>query len=291
MAAAGAVALEPAMANVLLTGTSSGFGRAAALAFARRGDRVFATMRNVAKATPLERAAAEERLPLAVLPLDVCDPASVERAVAAALSAAGHLDVVVNNAGFELRSSIEDADDEEISRQFDTNVFGAVRVMRAVLPSMRARRAGTIVNVSSIAGLVSRPYGGYYAASKHALEAISEALHYEASPFGIRVVLIEPGQYGTALLDNAVTARRFGPSSPYWTHASRFDAALARLLPDGRKGDPAEVAALIVDVAHADRPALRHLAGADAQMIATAYRQTDFEAYEASMRAVLDWRD
>src|SRR6185295_15570580 len=123
---------------------------------------------------------------------DVVEPASIRSAVDEVL-AAGPVDVLVNNAGIECRSSIEDADDRDVLRQFDTNVFGLLRVTRAVLPAMRARRRGTIVNVSSIAGLVSRPYGGLYSATKHAIEAISEALHFEVQPFGIRVVLIEPG--------------------------------------------------------------------------------------------------
>src|SRR5262249_9484426 len=151
-------------------------------------------------------------LPIAIARLDVCDQASID----AAVRAAGEIDVLVNNAGIECRSSIEDADDAEVMRQFDTNVFGTLRVTRAVLPQMRARRRGTIVNLSSIAGLVARPFGGLYSASKHALEAISEALHFEAAPHGVRIVVIEPGQYGTRLLDNAFTARRFGPSSAYW---------------------------------------------------------------------------
>src|SRR5262245_22401825 len=136
------------MANVLITGCSSGFGLLTALRFARAGDRVFATMRTPAKAPDELRGAIErERLPVALLRLDVCDQASID----AALREAGPLDVLVNNAGIECRSSIEDASDEDVRRQFDTNVFGTLRVIRAVLPAMRDRRRGTIVNLSSIA--------------------------------------------------------------------------------------------------------------------------------------------
>src|SRR4029077_16252544 len=156
-----------------------------------------------------------------ILPFDVCDPSQVTATVARAEAEHGPLDVLVNNAGIELRSSIEAADEADIRRQFDTNVFGTVRVIQAVLPRMRERQAGTIVNLSSIAGIVSRPFGGFYAASKHAVEAITEALHYEVSPFGIRVLLIEPGQYGTRLLDNAFPGRRFTPASPYWEGSAR----------------------------------------------------------------------
>jgi NAD(P)-dependent dehydrogenase (short-subunit alcohol dehydrogenase family) len=278
------------MANVLITGCSSGFGLLTALGFARAGDRVFATMRNVAKGDELRRAATAEKLPLTIHQLDVVDPASVERAVAEALDA-GPLDVLVNNAGVECRSSIEDADDEDVRRQFDTNVFGLLRVTRAVLPAMRKQGRGTIVNVSSIAGLVSRPYGGLYSATKHAIEAISEALFFEVQPFGIRVAMVEPGQYGTPLLANAFPGRRFDERSPYWGHSAQLDAALARLRPDGKMQDPQEVADLIVALAKSDAPKLRNVAGADAVMLAAAHRQMEFEDFQRAMRQTLDWKD
>jgi NAD(P)-dependent dehydrogenase (short-subunit alcohol dehydrogenase family) len=279
------------MATVLITGCSSGFGLLTALHFARRGHRVVATMRNPGRDEVLSRAARDERLPVTILPLDVCDAEQVTATVARAGAEHGTLDVLVNNAGVELRSSIEDAGEADIRRQFDTNVFGAVRMMQAVLPAMRERRAGTIVNMSSIAGLVSRPYGGYYAASKHALEAITEALHYEVAAFGIRVVLVEPGQYATRLLDNAWNGQRFTPASPYWDRSALFDERITRLVPDGERADPDEVARLICDAALGERPGLRHLAGSDAHLLATAYRQTEFEGFEQAMRHALDWWD
>lgn len=276
------------MATVLITGCSSGFGLLTALRFARAGDRVVATMRTPAKAPDdLRRAVEHERLPVSVLRLDVGDQASVD----AALREAGPLDVLVNNAGIECRSSIEDASDDDVRRQFDTNVFGTLRVIRGALPSMRERRRGTIVNLSSIAGLVARPFGGLYSASKHALEALTEALHFEVRPFGIRVLLIEPGQYGTQLLDNAYAGARFGPASPYWPYSERFDDRLARLRPGGRMADPQEVADLIYTAVHDRAPKLRYLAGEDAKMIAGAYKQMDFEQYEQTMRQSLDWQD
>jgi NAD(P)-dependent dehydrogenase (short-subunit alcohol dehydrogenase family) len=278
------------MANVFITGCSSGFGLLTALHFARGGDRVFATLRTPAKADALHGAIAAERLPVTVLRLDVGDQASIDTAVREARTA-GPIDVLVNNAGIELRSSIEDATDDEVRRQFDTNVFGLLRVLRAVLPGMRERRAGTVVNVSSVAGLVSRPYGGLYAASKHAVEAITEALYFEVAPFGIRVISIEPGQYGTRLLDNAIVGAAFTPASPYWERSEKFDVALAKLRPGGTPSDPQEVAVLIRDAVRAPEPKLRYLAGQDAVMIATAKKQLEFEAYEQAMRQALDWWD
>ncbi len=279
------------MATVLITGCSSGFGLHTALEFARRGHRVVATMRAPGRDASLGPAARAEGVTIGIHALDVCDPAQVPEAVRRAEAEYGPLDVLVNNAGVELRSSIEDADEADIRRQFDTNVLGTVRMMQAVLPGMRARRAGAIVNVSSIAGRVSRPYGGYYAASKHAIEAITEALHYEVAPYGVRVALVEPGQYATRLLDNAWNGARFTPASPYWERSVRFDERVRQLVPGGVPPGPEEVARLVCDVALAERPALSHLAGADARMIAEAYRQLDFEAYEQAMRQALDWWD
>lgn len=279
------------MANVLITGCSSGFGLAMAVRFGRAGDRVFATLRRPAAADALRTAIERERLPVTMLALDVCDPASVTTAIAEAEAASGGLDVVVNNAGIELRSSIEDADDADVRRQFETNVFGPLRVIRAVLPAMRARQRGTIVNVSSVAGIVARPFGGFYSASKHALEAMTEALHFEVQPFGIRVVLVEPGQYGTALLDNAYHGRGFTAASPYWQRSAELDARMTRLVPDGRRADPSEVADIVHAAVNDPAPRLRYLAGQDATMIVTAYRQMDFEQYERAMRTSLDWWD
>jgi NAD(P)-dependent dehydrogenase (short-subunit alcohol dehydrogenase family) len=279
------------MKNVLITGCSSGFGHAAALLFARRGDRVFATMRTLAKGADLEATAQAADLPISLLRLDVNDPGSVESAVREAVATAGPIDVLVNNAGVEMRSSIEDASDEDVRRQFDTNVFGPLRAIRAVLPSMRERRTGTIVNVSSIAGIVSRPFAGFYAASKHALEAISEALYYEVQPFGVRVVLIEPGQFRTQIGANGLVGSGFDTSSPYWERAVRFDAAIKRLVRAGEAPAPDEVAELIHRATYDPSPKLRYLAGEDAQLIASAYRGLDFEAYEEAMRKTLDWNE
>ncbi|MCW5892786.1 MAG: SDR family oxidoreductase [bacterium] len=278
------------MANVFVTGCSSGFGELAALAFARRGDHVTATMRTPAKGERLRAAAADAAGTLVVERCDVDDAASVGEAVAGAL-ARGPIDVLVNNAGIECRSSIEDASDADVRRQFETNVFGTLRLIRAVLPGMRARGRGAIVNVSSVAGLVARPFGGLYSASKHALEGLSEALALEVAPFGIRVALVEPGQYATRLLDNAWTGAGFGPASPYWERSERFDRAMHKVVPEGRRADPQEVADLVVRVAHDPQAPLRTLAGRDAEMIAAAHRQLSFEDYVRAMRGTLDWWD
>jgi len=280
------------MANVLVTGCSSGFGMLTARQFARKGDSVLATMRDTRKAGALEKARDAEKLDnIKVLQLDVLDDASVKKAVTEA-SKAAPIDVLVNNAGLELKSPIEDATDDEVKRQFDTNVLGALRVIRAVLPAMRKRGAGTIINVSSIAGIVAPPYGGFYAASKQALEAISEALHYEVRPLGVRIIVVEPGGFATEFRNNIQAAAAFNESSPYWERAERFETAMRGITaPGGKRGDPEDVAIAIYNAVHDPEPKLRYLVGNDAKMIADVRKRLDFESFEKAMRQTMNWQD
>ena len=186
------------MSTVIITGCSSGFGELAAITFADHGHRVLATMR-----TPGKSAALNARSDIEQLALDVTDSGSVESAVAEAIARADRLDIVVNNAGVEMFGPVHLMSDDAVAGVFDTNVTGVVRMARAVVPHMLAHGGGTIVNVGSLAGLVGTPYGGVYAASKHAVEALSESMHFELSHRGIRVRLIEPGQFATELGANA----------------------------------------------------------------------------------------
>jgi NAD(P)-dependent dehydrogenase (short-subunit alcohol dehydrogenase family) len=169
------------MSNALITGCSSGFGLLMAERFARHGDHVIATVRDMRRCDELVALRDQASLPITLLPLDVRDAASIQVAVAAALDA-GPLDVLINNAGYALRCPVEEAGDGELQHLFDTNVFGAARMIRAVAPAMRERRRGTIVNISSILAHVPRPFGGLYAASKAALSSMSEALYLELAP-------------------------------------------------------------------------------------------------------------
>jgi NAD(P)-dependent dehydrogenase (short-subunit alcohol dehydrogenase family) len=277
------------MSVVLITGCNSGFGLHASLTFARQGHDVFATVRNLDRAAPLRDAAKAEGLELHVLHLDVRDADSVDGAVAAVMERAGRIDVCVNNAGLELRGPIEECTDDEVLVQFDTNVFGLLRVVRAVLPAMRAQGSGVIVNMGSLAGLVARPFGGLYSATKHAVEAITESLHFECAPFGIRVAVLEPGQFETELLNNAITATQFTDDSIYKEASDRFDEALQRLAPDGRRSPPEVVAETIVAVAEDDDAGLRHLVGADADLVWSVRNGSTFEQYEQTVRQALDW--
>lgn len=277
----------PEQLNVLITGCSSGFGELAALTFADRGHRVFASMR-----TPGKSSALNARPEITQLAIDVADETSVNAGVAQAIEAAGRLDVVVNNAGVELFGAVHLVADAEVQRLFDTNVFGVVRVARAVVPHFLANGGGTIVNVGSIAGIVAPPYSGLYAASKHAVEAISEALHFELSQQGVRVRVIEPGQFTTALGANAVYAAAMHDGTPEHGRFQRYRAAQATLKPSGGASVGAQLVADAIYLAATDEPGvLRHLVGGDAELIAGAKAAMTFEQFDAAMRAMLNWNE
>lgn len=193
------------MATVLITGCSSGIGLETALAFARRGDRTYASMRNVAKAERLRERAEAEVLDVQVLALDVTDDDSTTAAVRTVESAHGAVDVLVNNAGVNHVGAVETTPFEQARAVLETNFWGALRTTRAVLPAMRRQGNGVVVNVSSLAGRTwSVPYGGFYAAGKSGLGAVSEALAGEVGRFGIRVVCLEPGSFATDVHTNAL---------------------------------------------------------------------------------------
>jgi NAD(P)-dependent dehydrogenase (short-subunit alcohol dehydrogenase family) len=196
---------------VLITGSSTGFGRLFAETLARNGHTVFATMRdpagrNAKNASEIRTLAEKDSLPIHVLELDVTDDASVERAADAAIAKAGRIDVAINNAGYYLSGLEEAVTIEQAQRLMDTNFFGPVRVNRAVLPHMRRQRSGVLIHISSGAGRVVIPSGGFYCASKFALEALAEAYSYELAAQGIQAVILEPGQYETPVFGNTVMA-------------------------------------------------------------------------------------
>jgi NAD(P)-dependent dehydrogenase (short-subunit alcohol dehydrogenase family) len=275
------------MAVVLITGCSKGFGLLTALQFSRKGDTVFASMRDTSRAGDLQKRAEAEKLAIEVVQLDVTDDASVRWAVDHVLASAGRIDVLVNNAGYGFHGPIEDADLDEAKEVFDTNVFGPIRLAQAVLPAMRSQRAGTIVNVSSLAGAFVEPYNGIYSASKHALEAASEALYFECHPFGVRVLIVEPGGFDTRGYWRAREERRFAEGSPYLEYGERFFEALSKLPGGGRPGDPQVVAEAIYDAAYTDRPKLRYTVGEEGA-IADLRRRLDDEQWEQTMRKALD---
>lgn len=261
------------MARALITGCSTGIGRATAVELTRRGHEVVATARRRATLDDLDVAARLE--------LDVDDDASV----AAAVAAAGEVDVLVNNAGWEAGGPVEGVPLDAAKAMFETNVFGVARMVQAVAPSLRAGGGGTIVNVSSMAGRTAAPLNGFYAASKFAVEGLSESLHYELRHFGIRVVIIEPGEIATSFADNV---RRFGEDAPPWDELrTQWDAAFGKLGGDGPLPGPELVATAIADAVEADDPPLRVPVGPDAELVAAVRATSDDAAFEATMRETL----
>lgn len=276
--------------RVLVTGCSSGFGLLAAVEFARRGCAVVATMRDTGAAGPLRAAADTAGVDVTVAELDVCSTESVDRAVAEAIGSGG-LDVVVNNAGLEVFGAVHLVSDDEVVRQFDTNVHGPVRVVRAVVPHMIERGSGTIVNVGSVAGIVGAPYSGLYAASKHALEALTEAMHFELAQLGIRVSIVEPGQFATELAAKATVAAAMPPGSDEHDRFQRFRSAMRGLVDGGEPADPQRVAEVICDAALGDEWRLRWPVGDDADLVITTKSSMGFEEFESTMRTALDWHE
>lgn len=215
------------MAIALITGTSTGIGLATAVTLARGGHDVFATMRNPAGgAAEINALAKAEKLPITVLTMDVDDDASVGAAVAQALAQSGRIDVLVNNAGIGVHGAVEELPLPEFRRAMETNFFGALRCIQAVAPGMRERRHGFIVNVTSVAGRIANAPQAPYAASKWALEAVSEALAQEMKPFGVRVAIVEPGIIATPIFGKVAP----GPASSHYPNARRLEALFAASL-------------------------------------------------------------
>ncbi|HEY0710782.1 MAG TPA: SDR family NAD(P)-dependent oxidoreductase [Polyangia bacterium] len=250
---------EPSRPVVLITGCSSGIGAAAARHFARAGYWVFASMRRPASDHALLREADNEGWKLVTPALDVTDDVSVAAAVKAVLAATGgRVDVLVNNAGYYCTGPVEETTPDALRAQMETNLIGVLRVTRAVLPAMRARGSGTVINVSSISGVVVVPMAGPYHASKWALEALSEALRYEVASFGIRVVTVEPGPMQTQFHSNEVrVGQGNSEGSPYEPLQRAYQRELGKL----RRGHADDVAAVMVRAARARWPRLRWRVG------------------------------
>jgi NAD(P)-dependent dehydrogenase (short-subunit alcohol dehydrogenase family) len=195
---------EQGTQTVLITGATDGLGKAAALLLANRGYRVFAAGRSAETRAQLDSWAKEKNLPLETLEMDVCDDTSVQSGVASVYQMSGNIDVLINNAGLVYPGAVEDLRLEDWRRQFETNFFGVIRVTQAVLPKMRERRKGRILMMSSVAGFVTAPTQGPYSASKHAIEAVSNALRLELYPYGIHTILIQPGYIVTNIQHTAM---------------------------------------------------------------------------------------
>ena len=272
---------------VLITGCSTGIGRAAAERLSGKGWKVYATARNVGKIASLADHGCE------LLPLDVTDEASMRAVVEEVERREGAVGILVNNAGYSQSGAVEEVPMEKVRRQFETNVFGLVRVCQLALPGMRRQGWGRIVNISSMGGKFTFPGGGYYHATKHAVESISDALRFEVAGFGVKVAVIEPGIIQTSFADTATDS--MDPASdtadnPY----AGFTAAVAKTTRDNYErgpilklgGGPETVAAVIERAISAERPRTRYAVTPSAHLFMGLRRLLPDRAWDAMVRSV-----
>lgn len=264
------------MKTILITGASTGIGRGTALRFQAAGWNVVATMRKPADAGDL---ATLERV--RVLPLDVTDRESIAAAVQGALAEFGSLDVLLNNAGYGLAGPLEAATPQQIERQYATNVFGPIYTMQACLPHFRARKAGLIINLTSVGGRLALPFNSLYHGTKFGLEGLSESLALELAPLGVQVKLVEPGGVRT---DFAGRSLDFTKKDGLTAYDPSLQGAMSVFMDPARGGDysdPADIAEVIFEAATDGKPQLRYLAGKDAERMVASRTQMSDEAYRA----------
>jgi short-subunit dehydrogenase len=249
----------------IVTGSSSGIGFETSLTLARNGFHTYATMRNMRgeKSTLLTEAAKNENLQLRAIELDVDNDRSVIDAINTIVVERGRIDVLINNAGYALGGALEDSSMDEIKAQFETNFFGAVRATKAVLPVMRRQGAGKIVNITSMGGRIAIPLSSSYHGTKFALEGLSESIRYELEPFGIKVILIEPGAVGSNFWKNIKIAKSSSDSnSPYTQFGNKILKAYKQM--EQNTISPSVVAKTILDAVTSNNPQLRYVVGEDA---------------------------
>jgi NAD(P)-dependent dehydrogenase (short-subunit alcohol dehydrogenase family) len=256
----------------LVTGASSGIGKAAALALADAGFQVVGTSRNTSRVTPPHG--------VTFLDLDVASDESVTTLVQRVIGRFGRLDVLVNNAGTGAAGAAEESSVAQTQRIFNVNVFGVIRMTKAVLPHMRAQGRGRIINISSVLGLVPGPYMAAYAATKHAVEGYSESVDHEVREHGVRVLLVEPAYTKTGFDANAVQAD--APLPIYAPQRQVFDRVLASAMEGG--DEPATVAKVVVAAATDPKPKLRYTAGPRAGRVSTLRRIVPARAFDKQIR-------
>jgi NAD(P)-dependent dehydrogenase (short-subunit alcohol dehydrogenase family) len=263
----------------IVTGSSTGIGYEISLALARDEFITYATMRNLSKAEGIKPVATKENLPIRIKQLDVTDDASVKNAVEAISSeTGGRIDVLVNNAGYGLNGAFEDLAMDEIKSQYETNVFGLIRTTQAVLPIMRRQKSGTIVNISSGAGRFGFPSGSAYVSTKFAVEGLSESISYELEPFGIKVVIVEPGVIRTNFGNGLVVAKKSqDPNSPYSQMMKKIANSFEELMKNS--SSPDLVANVVLNAVKDENPNLRYLAGNDVEQWLGAKRNMSDEEF------------
>lgn len=271
---------EPKVA--LVTGSSSGIGFETAILLARSGYHTYASMRNIKKSKKITDMADKENLSLQFVELDVNNDNSVKDAIDKIVREKNRIDVLVNNAGYGLFGSLEDMSLEEIKSQFETNFFGVIRVIQNSLPIMRKQQGGgSIVNISSVGGRMSVPVLSAYNSTKFALEGMSESLSYELEPFGIRVVIIEPGFIRTNIMNSSILSKKSQVSnSPYFSLTQKVAKHFNSMVNDPSSTHPEEVAKTILKAITSESRQLRYTVGNDADSIIQAKKtmlDTDFE--------------
>ena len=260
----------------VVTGTSSGIGFESALALAREGYYTYATMRDTKKSDKIKELGQKDNLKINVLELDVDDETSVKTAIKKILDEKQRIDILVNNAGWGLWGCVEDVSVDEFKAQFDTNFFSIIRLIQEVGPTMRKQSSGTIVNVSSVVGRIGFPASPAYISSKFALEGLSESLRFELAPFGIDVVIIEPGVIKTNFMKNMKMAEKYGPESVYMDITDKVVSGVKMMCEMGT--DPKEVADAIIKATKDENPLPRYIVGNDASMFLEAKKnKTDLE--------------
>jgi short-subunit dehydrogenase len=266
----------------LITGSSSGIGFETTLLLARSGYETYATMRDINKASSLLEFAKKEGLSLTPLVMDVNNDFEVNSTIEKIARESGRIDVLVNNAGYGLLGYFEDLQMEEIKKQFDTNFFGILRITQKIIPIMRNQKSGTIVNISSGAGRIGFPGISAYVSTKFALEGFSESLYYELQPFGIKVIIIEPGVTKTNFFRNTIYGQRARESeSPYSTALARISNNIDIM--QEHATNPHEVASIILEAIHNKEPHLRYVVGNDIAMILESKRELSDSEFRKMM--------
>ena len=260
----------------IITGSSSGIGFETSLALAREGYFTYATMRNTAKSDKIKEIAQKENLKISILELDVDDENSAKAAIAQILDQKQRIDVLVNNAGWGLWGCVEDVSVDEFKEQFETNFFSIIRLIQEVAPTMRKQGSGTIVNVSSVVGRIGFPASPAYISSKFALEGLSESLRFEFAPFGIDVIIIEPGVIKTDFMKNMKMAKKSELDTVYKDITTKVVSGVKMMAEMGTP--PKEVANTIVKAIKDKKPLPRYIVGNDALMFLEAKKsKTDIE--------------
>ena len=273
----------------VVTGSSSGIGFEIALTLARNGFQTYATMRNLAKSENIKSIASKENLPIHIEQLDVIDNNSVTNAIQAIVSKADRIDVLVNNAGYALTGAFEDLAIEEIKARYETNFFGLIRTTQAVLPIMRKQKSGTIVNISSGAGRFGYPTGSAYVSTKFAVEGLSESMAYELEPFGIKVILVEPGVIKTNIANGMVIAKKSQNSnSPYSQIMQKMSTSFEHMLENA--SSPDLVAKVVLQAVTSENPSLRYLAGKDVEMWVEAKRNMSDDEFYKMMKQSFNFK-